>query len=208
MDSSGALRIHGGDHPPEEILERYSMGRATDEECARIEEHLLVCASCRELLEESDRWVALMKAAAAAPAGPGGTEPFWKRFWGRAAGGGFGRFPLAALAGGIAVLAAVLWIFPSLPRAHGPQAVSLSALRGNELMSHARAGAPLLLRIEDSGNDPASVSIVNLAGKQVWSGPLRGSLADVPPLRGGTYWVRLFDTASSKQIKEYGLTVE
>jgi len=64
----------------EELVERYSLGQLACEECARFEEHLLVCKDCQQRLTESDLYVAAVKAAAvsnarkpnarAAPIGP------------------------------------------------------------------------------------------------------------------------------------------
>jgi hypothetical protein len=35
------------EHPSEDLLERYSMGRLTEAEVAPLEEHLLICGECR-----------------------------------------------------------------------------------------------------------------------------------------------------------------
>jgi hypothetical protein len=34
-------------HPPDDLLERYSMGRLTEAEMAPLERHLLICRECR-----------------------------------------------------------------------------------------------------------------------------------------------------------------
>lgn len=48
----------------EELVESYSLGRLAGEECARFEEHLLVCPVCQGRLSESDAYVSAAKAAA------------------------------------------------------------------------------------------------------------------------------------------------
>ena len=48
----------------EELVESYSLGQLVCEECARFEEHLLICADCQRRLSESDEYVAATKAAA------------------------------------------------------------------------------------------------------------------------------------------------
>jgi len=43
----------------------YSLGRLAGRQCARFEEHLLVCADCQRRLQEADTFVAAMRAAGA-----------------------------------------------------------------------------------------------------------------------------------------------
>ncbi len=38
-------------HLPEEVIERYAMGKSKDDELASAEEHLLVCQRCRNDVE-------------------------------------------------------------------------------------------------------------------------------------------------------------
>jgi anti-sigma factor RsiW len=52
-------------HVDQEELESYSMGRIPEEECVRLEEHLLVCDSCRKRLAETDLFIASMRLACA-----------------------------------------------------------------------------------------------------------------------------------------------
>jgi predicted anti-sigma-YlaC factor YlaD len=51
-------------HLAEDDLERYSMGELAGEECARLEEHLLLCETCRQRVREQDLFVRSMKHAA------------------------------------------------------------------------------------------------------------------------------------------------
>jgi anti-sigma factor RsiW len=53
------------DHAAEDDLERYAMRTLPATESDRLEEHLLICAECRDRLEATDECVATMKAAAA-----------------------------------------------------------------------------------------------------------------------------------------------
>jgi hypothetical protein len=52
-------------HVSGDDLERYSMLTVEEPEMGRIEEHLLVCARCRNRLHDTDEYVAAMTAAAA-----------------------------------------------------------------------------------------------------------------------------------------------
>jgi anti-sigma factor RsiW len=52
-------------HITEEDLERYAMRMAPEADLERIEEHLLICAECRDRLIETERVVAAFQAAGA-----------------------------------------------------------------------------------------------------------------------------------------------
>jgi hypothetical protein len=51
-------------HPAEEVLEEYCMGRVKDPALAVLEEHLLVCQECQEMVCDLDEYIKLLKAAA------------------------------------------------------------------------------------------------------------------------------------------------
>jgi hypothetical protein len=51
-------------HVDSETLEAYSMGMSSQEETAFVEEHLLICETCQERLDETDSYVALMRMVA------------------------------------------------------------------------------------------------------------------------------------------------
>jgi anti-sigma factor RsiW len=50
-------------HIPEDLLERYAMGRLSRQDCARLHRHLLRCSSCQVHLQQIDEYVKVMKAA-------------------------------------------------------------------------------------------------------------------------------------------------
>jgi anti-sigma factor RsiW len=52
-------------HISDDDLERYAMLMLGEAEIGRLEEHLLICPECRERLEETERYVVAMRAAAA-----------------------------------------------------------------------------------------------------------------------------------------------
>ena len=52
-------------HATEDDLERYAMRTLPAPEVESLEEHLLICAECRDRLTATDQFVAAMKAAAA-----------------------------------------------------------------------------------------------------------------------------------------------
>lgn len=50
-------------HIDDDTLEAYSLGRLTDADTALIEEHLLVCAQCRDRLTWWDEYTVAMRKA-------------------------------------------------------------------------------------------------------------------------------------------------
>jgi len=52
-------------HINEDDLEKYGMQTLPEAELAPLEEHLLICAECRDRLEATERYVAAIRAAAA-----------------------------------------------------------------------------------------------------------------------------------------------
>ena len=52
------------DHVLEDILETYAMGKLSDEDCAPLEEHLLLCCICQRRLAQTDEYIRVFTAAA------------------------------------------------------------------------------------------------------------------------------------------------
>jgi Putative zinc-finger len=50
-------------HYSEPMWEDYAMGRLSGEECERLEEHLLICSTCQDLLAEVDQFIRVTRAA-------------------------------------------------------------------------------------------------------------------------------------------------
>jgi hypothetical protein len=186
-------------HPPEEVIERYAMRRATDAEAERVEDHLSACEQCRNTLEDSTQWVSLMKSALTGlqPARPENADTRWFEGWNH----WFEGKMTVVWATAFGAMALAFF----LPRAAEPprQTVVLEAMRGFDLAVGAKAGTPLELRLPNVS--AASIEIVRREdGSSVW----RGSPGElVPGLKGGSYWVRLFD-AKGRQTKEIGLRAE
>jgi hypothetical protein len=58
-----------------EVWEEYAMGMRSEEDCASLEEHLLICSACQDLLAAADEYIQVVKVASALTApedgGPG-----------------------------------------------------------------------------------------------------------------------------------------
>ncbi|BDC49235.1 hypothetical protein F183_A15510 [Bryobacterales bacterium F-183] len=212
METSDFLWDQEHTHPPEEILERYAMGRTSDEESERVEDHVIFCRSCQQALDHSAQWVDLMKAAAGPPmtvaaASPSAPAPYSVRK-------GFSlrdffqlwtRIPAPAYAGAFAAIAMVYLAAPPQTKTATSQSVSLSAMRGNDLRVEVEAGVPSQLTF-DEGEDlnGSRASVVTVEGAEVWSGAVVQQQVRTPALQAGPYWVRLY-TSKGEQVKEYGI---
>ena len=52
-------------HICEEVLEEYALGMQSEEDCKPLEEQLLICPACQDLLAATDEYIRVAKAAAA-----------------------------------------------------------------------------------------------------------------------------------------------
>jgi hypothetical protein len=186
-------------HIDPEELELYAVGRASEEATARCEEHLLICETCRQALEETDSHVAAMRGAAARLPQESPSRWSWWEFprWAPA---------LAALI--LAVLAFSLF----RPNSPPPVAVTLAATRGAGIEATVPAGRRLSLTPDLIGLPPDSsyrLEVVDDRGRQTWAGgynPALGSAA-IPAQREGTHFVRIY-SAAGELLREYGLEIK
>jgi hypothetical protein len=51
-------------HVSEDVLETYAMGKLSAEDCAPLEEHLLICCICQRRLAQADEYIQVVKTAA------------------------------------------------------------------------------------------------------------------------------------------------
>jgi hypothetical protein len=193
-------------HPSEEILEEYVFHRLPKALIARVEEHLLVCHSCQDAVEETERFVSDLKVAATDPVpGVAAARSSW-------------RLPTpgasAAAVLAVAILAVLaVWKHPATPLAQAE--VSLSSLRGLDPLSQAPAGKLLQLHLEApdlTSGKQYRVEVVDAAGSPIWQGAVTATDGKLiatlsKPLRHGVYWVRLYG-ADPELLREFGLKAE
>jgi len=180
-------------HLDEERIESYSRHTTSGSDLKQVEEHLLLCGSCRHRVELSDAYVLSMQHAAARVRKKRARAP-WPL--------GVPRFAFAAVAA-VLVLTVVL-----IPRKTPPPfAISLAATRGARIEAKAPEGTPLTMQLDVTGLPGAAaykVEMVDRAGKQVWSGTFPG--ANVKPIPAGTYFVRLY-SPTGELLREYGIEI-
>jgi len=54
-----------GHHFSHEVWENFALNKLSEQECAPLEEHLLICAACQDLLAQVDEYIEVVKTAAA-----------------------------------------------------------------------------------------------------------------------------------------------
>ena len=190
-------------HPSEDILEEYVFHRLPEGLAEPIEEHLLACHVCQDVVAETDELVAALKSAASQP------SPWWSVLAGLPI-----RTSLAPITALVILALVVVW--KQRPQeTPTPVAVSLSSLRGPSPLAPAPARKPLRLSFDlpdlvFSGTYRAEV--VDTAGSPVWEGAISGvdgklTATMSKPLRNGVYWVRLYG-ADSELLREFGLSAK
>lgn len=183
-------------HLRAEDIERYSLGELPEELTDSFEEHLLLCESCRDQVQEHDEFVRSMQLAgnqirnAAAARPPEGRARHW----------------VLLLAAASLVIMTVL--FASMRGSARPAfALNLSAMRGAPATPTAPANTPLALYPDLTGLPAARsyrMEVVDASGRAVWSGT--SAAATLPARRTGTYFVRIY-SGRSELLREYAFEV-
>lgn len=202
----------------EQEVEDYLFNRLSGVTREAVEEHLLLCESCRLRVEEEERILDAARTATEKLE----TESLLREFDDHAAGGpppGRSRRPLYWMA--TAAAAAIVLIGGSLTyrMLHAGPAleVSLHAERGGvERAQEPVAGQKLVLSADLRGLPPLSHlrwSVVDSLGVPVAGGTLEvhGESGRIELARGlpaGMYWVRLLDPDSGVLLREFGLVVK
>jgi anti-sigma factor RsiW len=197
-----------GSHLEAELLEKYSMGQLSETELDLTEEHLLVCAPCRNQLEETEMFISVAKAALADAARKPMSRavsnvPFRFGAW-------FGRPLMVAGLAALAIGTVAVW---NGGRINGlPQEVTLATTRGVE-GAHVAPGI-VELRV-NAAQLPSAASyrfqLVSATGEPVWMSneiPAQSEIRTVVNrhVGAGHYWVRVY--GKGELLREYGLAVE
>lgn len=191
-------------HVQEEELERYSLGDSAGAECAWVEEHLLVCAACRQRLEDHDIYVSSMGAAAAEWRASRPAVERQRRWF-------FPRLVPVMAALICVVVAAAVWLGRSGFQGASPAfAVALDTTRGMPLGAHAPAGRPLDLKPDFTGLAAFphyDLRVVDRTGGQVARRETTpGADGRIPGLPAGSYFVRIY-SPGGELLREYTLVL-
>ena len=197
-----------GDHVTEEELEQYSLGGLAEVRRDRLEEHLLLCETCRGRLTETENFGAAMRQASRQWAEDHPGERAAAVVAGRP-GSAFrpGQMIPMLIAALLVICAAVWFGHRYATPAPLPFAIQLTAVRGTA-PGQAPAGRPLLLELDLTGlsdGQPFAGEVVDASGRRVAEFPV-GAPARVKALAPGGYFVRI-DKTSGELLREYALTV-
>ena len=201
-----AFRHAQNGHPPADLLELYCLGRLEDADCASLEEHLLICASCQDQVAELDVFVTSFRAAASAPPPQARSDPTgwsWRPVL---------NWALPAVAA-IAITAFYSVDPLKLPARGAEQTVILESLRGARLGAKAGANRPLRLVVPaEDMSGTVEGRLVDSSGAEIWRGPgeiagTKLTLQVADGIEPGRVWLRIFAPAGELR-REYALDVE
>ena len=197
-------------HGTDDQLEAYALGQlATSDPPALevLEEHLMICSTCRDRLDSVEAFTSGMKDAF----GPNSAIAISKQT------ALFAWIPWPRVSIGLAFLAliAIILIFSRAQTQFAPVAnLQLSASRGDMPTTGPARELDLTLLNAPADGQTSRVVIVNAAGGTVWSGPASrdnnaaGSLQIKAQQRfkSGDYFLRLYG-ASGDVVREYGFRI-
>ncbi len=191
-------------HGSQDELELYALDRLTEPEFIRLEEHLIVCATCRHGFEETEDYVAGIREALMADAeareGSGWDVSGWL------------RRPAVSMTLGFLVLVAAMALLSRGPAKVLPiTALQIPAPGGGTPV--APLARELDVSIGDAPRDggPFRVEVLTAAGQTVWSGLAEAGPQGVEvkvqqPMTAGDYFLRLY-SVSGEKLKDYGFRV-
>jgi hypothetical protein len=187
-------------HGTADELERYALDRLSDPDVGRVEEHLIVCAECRQRFDEIEAYVdgmrdALIKYAAADRDSGWDLLSWLKR-------------PAVSMAFAFLVLVAAMGLF-SRRQANLLPLVAMQIPAAGGVTPTAPPTRELDVTIREALPDggPFRVEVLTPAGQEVWNGLAssgsEGVKVDVQQrLTAGDYFLRVFKVSGEK-LKDY-----
>ena len=195
-------------HQSDDRLELYTLGRLSDSDVEQVEEHLILCESCRERTDEIGNFAHAMKEDLTAH--PVAAQREWRqRFeWLQP------RFAMGfAMAGALAAVVLTLGIYwmGHNPRMASVASLQLTAMRGEMPTVAMARELDLLLTDATASGGPFRLDVVDANGAGVWTGRPEATSGGVgakvmTTLKPGSYFARLF-SASGQLLHEYGFEV-
>lgn len=191
-------------HSTADELELYALARMTNSEFAGLEEHLLICATCRGRLDEVEAYVTGMREVLEADAG-GDEDSGWDLL-------NWLRRPAVAMTIGLVALVTAMALLSRGPAKVLPFSAMLIPAAGGG-MPIAPPARELDVTINDGLRDsgPFRVEVLNPAGQTVWNGLAaadeRGIEVKVQQrMTPGDYFLRLYSVGGEK-LKDYAFRI-
>jgi hypothetical protein len=192
-------------HGTEDQLELYARGRLPESDLPVLEDHLLICTTCQEKLDEIGDFALGMQEALGTAVVPQ-TRGFG---WGLAS---LFRRPVFSMALAFVALIVVVGVFSNGRTQFAPSAsLQLTATRGEMPSTIPAREFDLTLSDGPREGGPFRIQVVNAMGASVWGGLAESSPAGVQfkvtqRLGQGDYFVRLY-SVSGKTLREYGFHI-
>jgi anti-sigma factor ChrR (cupin superfamily) len=190
-------QIHGTDSQ----FEAYALGQLSDSEEQVLEEHLLICDTCRIAVDQNLIFDSSMRDALTHVT-PSRDWLVWLRpvFT-----------PRFAIAGALASLMAVAGLcFATADHTHYESVAALQLAATRSAMPIVKPAGELHLTLNSfrASGKPFRLEVVDANGGKMWSGAtLSAHVAIHKKFRPGSYFVRLY-TPSGDLMHEYGFTVK
>lgn len=183
-------------HGTDDQLEQYALGRLPDSDLPLLEQHLTICAACRERLDDIEDFALGMREALAAEPAPRTDWVAWL------------RRPAVSMALAFAALVLVVGVFSNEGTRFAPSAsLQLTAMRGGMPSTVPAREFDLTLADGPLDGGPFRVEVVNAMGATMWSGLAGDNHFKVRQRLGpGDYFVRLY-AVSGKMLREYGFRI-
>jgi hypothetical protein len=190
------MRVENHFHGTDDQLEQYALGRLPDFDVPLLEQHLTICAACRERLDRTEDFAIGIREALSAKPAP---RPDWF---------GWLRRPVVSMGLAFAALVLMVGIFSNGGTKFAPSAsLQLTAMRGEMLSTVPAREFDLTLSDGPREGGPFRVEVVNAVGARVWSGLESGQEFKLQHRLGpGDYFVRLY-AASGEMLREYGFRI-
>lgn len=183
-------------HGTEDQLEQYALGRLPGSDLPQLEQHLTICAACRERLDRIEDFTIGMREALNTKLTP---RPDWFAWL---------RRPAVSMGLTFAALVLVVGIFSNTGTKFAPSAsLQLTAMRGEMPLAAPAREFDLTLVDGPREGGPFRVDVVNATGARVWSGLAASQQFKLQQRLGpGDYFVRLY-AASGQMLREYGFRI-
>jgi hypothetical protein len=203
----GARRVNPDFHGTDDQLEAYALGRlaASDQPALeRLEEHLMICSTCRNRIDDVEAFTSGMKGAF----GPHSALAISKQTplfsW--------LPWPRVSIALALIALAAIISIFSRSQTQFAAVAnLQLSATRGEIPVTAPARELDLTLLNAPTVSQTLGASIVNATGRTVWNGRARQAASNLQVIaqhrfESGDYFLRLYG-ATGDVVREYGFRI-
>jgi hypothetical protein len=194
-------------HESDDSLELYALGRLSDSEVEQIEEHLFLCDSCRDRMDNVGVFALAMREELGTQPAPAATKGFNWNFLNSMQ----PRFALAGALAAVVLALGILWMSGGV-RLAPSASLQLQAMRGD--MKSVGVARELELTLSDAprSGGPFRLEIVDASGGSVWTGAPELKAAGLGVrvanrLSPGVYFARLY-SASGQLVHEYGFRVQ